>query len=129
MKKTKKFNSRETQSINLGKNSLCFDISYGIRQLHESVSRNLIGDKKKVFKQILSQLSPALLSSEKRGEVDFCEARGDCEEKDGEDINSEILLDHCVSASLVRSELFKSNEMPEFNAYENTLHQLYKVGD
>jgi hypothetical protein len=48
---------------------------------------------------------------------------------DNQDLGSEILLDPQVSASLVRAKLFESDEIPDFNQYENTLLNLYRTGD
>jgi hypothetical protein len=34
---------------------------------------------------------------------------------------SDILLENHVSSSLVRQDLFRSDDMPEFNEFENSL--------
>jgi hypothetical protein len=48
---------------------------------------------------------------------------------DDSDFQQEILLDNNTSASKVRTEIFKSDEIPEFNKFDSTLHALYFVGD
>ena len=48
---------------------------------------------------------------------------------DENDFQQEILLDNNTSASKVRTEIFKSDEIPEFNKFDSTLHALYFVGD
>lgn len=40
-----------------------------------------------------------------------------------------VVLDDKISASLVRVEIFKSDQMPEYNMFESTLNSLYKIGD
>lgn len=48
---------------------------------------------------------------------------------DDSEFQQEILLDNNISASKVRTEIFKSDEIPEFNKFDSTLHALYFVGD
>ena len=79
-----------------------------------------MGDKKSIYKLILTQFNSTATSSPKQ-EIqqvdDYCEVMRDKEE--GGDV--EILLDNNVSASIVRPELFKNDEIPEFNSFESTL--------
>jgi len=79
-----------------------------------------MGDKKSIYKLILTQFNSTATSSPKQ-EIqqvdDYCEVMRDKEE--GDDV--EILLDNNVSASIVRPELFKNDEIPEFNSFESTL--------
>ena len=79
-----------------------------------------MGDKKSIYKLILTQINSTATSSPKQ-EIqqvdDYCEVMRDKEE--GDDV--EILLDNNVSASIVRPELFKNDEIPEFNSFESTL--------
>ena len=79
-----------------------------------------MGDKKSIYKLILTQFNSTATSSPKQ-EIqqvdDYCEVMRDKEEGD----DFEILLDNNVSASIVRPELFKNDEIPEFNSFESTL--------
>ena len=79
-----------------------------------------MGDKKSIYKLILTQFNSTATSSPKQ-EIqqvdDYCEVMRDKEE--GDDV--EILLDNNVSASIVRPGLFKNDEIPEFNSFESTL--------
>ena len=89
-----------------------------------------MGDKKSIYKLIMTQFKQTTATTSPKQEMqqvdDYCEVMRDKEE--GDDA-VEILLDNNVSASIVRPELFKNDEIPEFNSFESTLQQLYKIGD
>lgn len=65
--------------------------------------------------------------------MDFCEIVDDKSQSDNGagngDVASEILLDHQVSASLVRQRLFQTDDIPDFNTFEASLVNLFKAGD
>ncbi|CDW73908.1 UNKNOWN [Stylonychia lemnae] len=47
----------------------------------------------------------------------------------GSDREESIVLDPNISASLLRAQIFETNEIPAYNQYENSLFKLYLYGD
>lgn len=85
------------------------------------MTHNLIGEKKQIFKLILNQIDPNSAAKRK----DRMEIEGE-----EEAVNLvEIMLEPNVSASHVRQDIFRSDDMPEFNKFETSLQQLFKIGD
>ena len=81
---------------------------------------------------IVGQLQPQTIQTgpskqQESDELDFCEVRNSSGKDD--ELSAEILLDTNISASMVRPEVFRTGDMPEFNEFESKLQQLYRIGD
>ncbi len=99
--------------------------------LYQSVTKTLT-ENKALFRMMLPKQQSAKPKPEKTSSTlvgDDQQLKSNSVLMDDSEIQQEILLDNNISASKVRTEIFKSDEIPEFNKFDSTLHALYFVGD
>lgn len=99
-----------------------------LSQLYQSVTKTLT-ENKTLFRMMLPRQTNKPKQEKTNSIVMDDHIRQTSQAIDDNDIQQEILLDNNTSASKVRTEIFKSDEIPEFNKFDSTLHALYFVGD